>query len=166
MSEVAPKFDMCAYGCTKYFCSLFECNKEAKIVPNEYFYNISILKKYNINEEWNRYKTSDLKTVFNICAYPFLIPLETKNELMLSDFDISMTTASVLSVNKYIIVPLVESRERPTPAGVVIQQSTADGGISVFFEIRVDRNNIVAPTLNQLSKALVEDPGTLRLPLR
>ena len=86
--------------------------------------------------------------------------------LMLSDFDILMTTASVQSVNKYIIGPMAAGTERRTPVGVVMEQSTTDGGINVFFEIVVDRNNIVGPTLKQLSQALNSDIDTLKLPLR
>lgn len=147
-------------------CSLFECNRDAKIVPNELFYNSSILKKYNVYEEWGKFKTSELKSVFNICAYPFLLPLETKNKLMISDFDLYMTTASVQSVNKYVIGPLAAGAERRTPTGVIMEQSTSDGGINVYFEISVDRENIVEPTLKQVAKALADDPDTLKLPLR
>lgn len=136
------------------------------IVPNELFYNTSIIKKYNVYHEWNRFKTTDLKSVFNICAYPFLLPLETKHQLMLSDFEILMTTASVQCVNKHIIKPLATASERRTPAGVVMEQSSADGGINVFFDIVVDRNDVVAPTLKQLAAALANDLNTLKLPLR
>ena len=146
--------------------SLFECNRDTKIVPNDLFYNTAILKKYNVYEEWGKFKTSELKSVFNIWAYPFLLPLETKNKLMISDFDILMTTASVQCVNKYIIGPLAAGADRRTPAGVVMEQSTSDGGIHVYFEIVVERENIVQQTLNQVARALADDPDTLKLPLR
>lgn len=112
-------------------------------------------------------KTSEHKAVFNICAFPFLIPLETKSQLMLSDNDIKMTTASVQSVNKYIINPMAVGLPRRTPAGVVMIQSTTDGGIHVYFEIAVDRGeHIVEQALDQLSRAMTDDPDTLKLPLR
>jgi hypothetical protein len=135
-------------------------------VPNDLFYNESILKKYNLYQEWNLFKRDEQKAVFNICAFPFLLPLETKNQLMLSDNDIRMNTASVQSVNKYIIGPLAASAQRRTPAGVVMEQSTSDGGINVYFEIAVSREKLVEKTLSQLSLALSDDPDTLKLPLR
>ena len=146
--------------------NLFECNQEAKIVPNDLFYNSTVLKKYDVYTEWNKYKRSEHTAVFNICAFPFLLPLKTKHELMVADYDISMSTASVQCVNKYIIGPLATNSQRKTPAGVVMEQNLSDGGIHVFFEIAVDRSDIVSQALIQLSNALKDDPATLKLRLR
>ena len=65
---------------------------EAKIVPNELFYNNSITKKFNIFQEWEKLKSTSMKAVFNICAYPFLLQIQTKNELISTDYDASMST--------------------------------------------------------------------------
>lgn len=135
-------------------------------MPNDLFYNEAILKKYNIYQEWANFKSSAHKAVFNICAYPFLIPIQTKGDILLSDFDIMQTSASVYAVNKYIVGPAASGLPRRTPEGVMMVQRVEDGGINVFFEIIVDRVNIVAQTMVQIVRALEDDPDTLKLPLR
>ena len=55
---------------------------------------------------------------------------------------------------------------RIIPKGVVMDQSTDDGGINVYFEISADRENIVNHTLKQLSDVLMDNTETLKLPLR
>jgi hypothetical protein len=72
--------------------SLYECNSEAAIVPNDLFYNSAICKKYKIGEEWHALKSTTMKAVFNICSYPFLFSLEVKNDLITGDFNLFMMT--------------------------------------------------------------------------
>jgi hypothetical protein len=82
--------------------SVFECNMEAKIVPNELFYNNSIGRKFNIFQEWDKLKSNSMKAVFNICAYPFLIQIQTKNEIIAADYNALMSVQVSYTVYIYI----------------------------------------------------------------
>lgn len=66
--------------------SLFTCNQESNIVPVSLFCNQSLPRSINIYEEWEKFKTSDVSKIFNFFSYPFLFPIEAKNNVIRSEF--------------------------------------------------------------------------------
>jgi hypothetical protein len=144
--------------------SVFQSNKEARIIPESAFYNKSILKLFDVAKEWSTYKSTALKSVFNICAYPFLLDIDIKNTLLMQDIGASMFAQNVDHVQRYIVRPL-QGATVTIPSGTTIIQGP-DAGINAYFDIRVDREHIVEQTLNQLYNILLDDPSTLKLPLR
>lgn len=63
--------------------SLYDCNRESRIVPEFMFYNEAVSKTVNILKEWRDLKALGAgSTVFNWCRYPFL--LNTLDKAMLS----------------------------------------------------------------------------------
>jgi hypothetical protein len=144
--------------------SVFQSNKEARIIPESAFYNKSMSKSFDIAKEWSAYKSTTLKSVFNICAYPFLLDVDIKNTLLMLDIGAAMFAQNVDHVQRYIIRPL-QGATVTIPSGTTIIQG-ADAGINAYFDIRVDREHIVEQTLNQLYNILLDDPSTLKLPLR
>mmetsp|Transcript_6189 Transcript_6189/g.9333 ORF Transcript_6189/g.9333 Transcript_6189/m.9333 type:complete len:1082 (-) Transcript_6189:109-3354(-) len=145
--------------------SLFACNSEAKIVPPNLFYNVTISKALNIHTEWYKYKTTDVSRVFNFFSYPFLVPVEAKNEIIRSEFRQQMQQQVVKFANKYVLQS--GSTGRPMPRGVFIFSPLGEDTTTpkVGMHLKVDRQRLLPSLLSKICEILSDDPSVFLLPL-
>jgi hypothetical protein len=69
--------------------SLHDCNQEAKIVPDSYFYCDQLLQEIDLKDEWNKFLVAEAENnvkVFNFCRYPFLLSISAKLQLLQEEF--------------------------------------------------------------------------------
>jgi hypothetical protein len=146
--------------------SLFSCNNEANIVPISLFCNQSVPQAIPIVEEWNKFKTSDVSRVFNFFSYPFLFPLEAKNQIIRSEFKEQMQMRANRHFNKYFMRPSGVS-DRPLPRGVVVRSDAVDPlRITLVMELKVRRDDLLHSLEETLRGIIEDDISTLLLPLK
>lgn len=150
--------------------SLYDCNKDARIIPEWMFYNESISQRINVIEEWNRFKSStSTSSVFNFCGYIFLLDTVCKSTLVRVEANDLMQQISNSMMNKYfmqrssgLVIPRCIGYSLGADAAVPSSQIS----VSLWFELTVRRECLYADTIEQISRAYYEDKDSLKLPLR
>ena len=147
--------------------SLYECNKEVNVIPESMFYSDVVSKNINLRQEWMACKINkrDGLSVFNYCAYPFLLPILDKATLIRDESKELMNQQINTHMNKYIYDSL-----RPLPKGLGVLYDPEDisrsKALQAFFDLKVRRDELFFDAIKQLVDAYKDDPDTLALPLR
>jgi hypothetical protein len=150
--------------------SLYDCNKDAHIIPEWMFYNDSIPQRIDIVEEWNRFKSSaSTSSVFNFCGYIFLLNTVCKSTLVRVEANELMKHQSNSLTNKYFIqrssgsvIPRHIGYSLETDIAVPSSQIS----VSLWLQLNVRREFLLEDTIEQISRAYIEDKDSLKLPLR
>ena len=161
--------------------SLYECNKDSKIVPDDMFYNNCFLDKNNMIKEWGRFKSLEKSSsVFNYFSYPFLLNNIIKAEIV--KYETNLITSnqinfhfntyfsnavrlSELETPPYRNIPSRVAYFIPDPVpGVPIHRTPLPE--KIWFQLVIRRDFLLEDAFTQIIAAFKDDPGTLKLPLR
>jgi E3 ubiquitin-protein ligase HERC4 len=150
--------------------SLYLCNLDSHIIPSSSFYLQNLHKHVNLHEEWTRYLTiihNNQTKVFNYFSYPFVIDYEVKSAILRINFlQKQMQQSNNFRMRYLSQSPPFHAHGLPHGLAFYIKPGSSPSTADCYFELKVNRSNLLQDVLQQLEETIADDIQVLSLPLR
>jgi hypothetical protein len=151
--------------------NLHDVNRKERILPELNFYNASLPRAVDMAAEWDRFRTYEKSTqVFNYFSYPFLVDIHTKSLLLQREFAERKSAQQRLHFQQYSTARSLTPLLATFPTGVRVAKSSdgthAYNATSLFLCIDVRREMLLLDLLVQLSRIVLSNELSLRLPIK
>lgn len=121
--------------------SLFQCNRDAEIVPRELFYCPFLAQAVDLTTEWGKYleaeaapEISSSRRMFNWMRFPFLIDLVAKEQILRLDFVQRQQRQKQIYLSQHLLPLLYSDRALQLPSVLTEVQSRLPCGLSMAWD--------------------------------